>query len=273
MSDKLKPNFTPVPNVFFDEIMRGLAPGAIKVLLAIFRFTYGWGKQSDRISASQLAEMTGLARQNVFRAVKQLGSLISVKRGDTTKYQANEYRLNIEIADTDLVSLRHQPSLTLRLAPSLRPSLKVDTHQRKPKKEDIEADASLTSSPISKKRKLSAPDPAQLAVFAEFYRAYPRHVDKQKALKAWLELAPDETLRAAIMASLARYCEEKAGSEQKYIKLPSTWLHARPWDDEPDGGNGDGTAPKIVRADDRSDSYILEDGTHINRGTYRRMYG
>ena len=105
MSEKLKPNFTPVPHVIFDEILRTLTPGAVKVLFAICRFTYGWGKQSDRISLKQLSEMTGIKdRGNVYRAIKQLGDLVTVKPGDPSRNQASEYALNIEIQDSDLLS-------------------------------------------------------------------------------------------------------------------------------------------------------------------------
>jgi hypothetical protein len=48
VSEKLKPNFTPIPNVVLDEMMWRLAPGATKILFAICRFTYGWGKHADR---------------------------------------------------------------------------------------------------------------------------------------------------------------------------------------------------------------------------------
>ena len=37
--------------------------------------------------------------------------------------------------------------------------------------------------------------------------------------------------------------------------------------------NGATIAPKIQKTDEAADCYLLEDGTRINRGTYRRMYG
>ena len=53
-------NYTQVPNVFFDEILEGLNLAETKVLLAIMRKTFGWQKQIDRISYSQIVKMTGL---------------------------------------------------------------------------------------------------------------------------------------------------------------------------------------------------------------------
>jgi phage replication O-like protein O len=104
MSEKLKPNFTPVPNVILDEIMRGINESEFKVLMAICRFTYGWGKQSDRISLSQLGEIAGIRdRSNVHRAIKRLGSLLDITPGDQAKNLASEYRINVDISE-DLLS-------------------------------------------------------------------------------------------------------------------------------------------------------------------------
>ena len=74
MSEKLKPNFTAIPNVIFDQIMRALNEGEFKLLMAICRYTYGWRKQSDRISLKQLADLTGMDRSNVARARNRLAS-------------------------------------------------------------------------------------------------------------------------------------------------------------------------------------------------------
>lgn len=142
MSKKLKPNFTPIPNVILDEIMRTLAPGTTKLLFAICRFTYGWGKQSDRISISQLEDITGMAHGSVARSIKQLGKLVSIKPGDPSRQLASEYRLNIEISDNDLVSLRDQPLVSERDKASLLASLiKRPSKDNQRKKKDCGAEA------------------------------------------------------------------------------------------------------------------------------------
>jgi len=107
MSEKLKPNFTPVPNVVFDEVMRTLTPAAGCLVFAICRYTYGWGKpQGDEISLKQLQEMTGLTRWGVIRARKQLGHLVTITPGNASR--ASKYRLNVEISDADLGTLGDQ---------------------------------------------------------------------------------------------------------------------------------------------------------------------
>jgi phage replication O-like protein O len=68
-----KPNYTPTPNEFFDDIAKTLKEGELRVLLVIMRQTFGWGnKEWDRISISQLMEKTGMERMAVIRASKSL---------------------------------------------------------------------------------------------------------------------------------------------------------------------------------------------------------
>lgn len=274
MSKKLRPNFTPIPNVILDEIMRTLAPGTTKLLFAICRFTYGWGKQSDRISISQLEDITGMARGSVARSIKQLGKLVSIKPGDPSRQLASEYRLNIEISDNDLVSLRDQAPVSERDQASLLASLiKRPSKDNQRKEEKTGAKAPDVSSPSRRGRKLTRPDPAQVEAFARFYEAYPRHVGKADALDAWIELAPGPELVAEIMAGVERYTETVKDSEPKFIKHPGPWLNARRWEDEPAGGNGAGNGTAKPEIKDLGDGYFEVDGRRMDRQTAERRYG
>jgi phage replication O-like protein O len=69
---KLVPNFTQTPNVFFDEWLTELSSSEIHVLCAIIRKTYGWRKEEDKISFSQLKSMTNLALSTIQNAIKKL---------------------------------------------------------------------------------------------------------------------------------------------------------------------------------------------------------
>lgn len=56
------PNFTPVPDEFFDELAPLLSGGEVKVLLYIIRRTFGFKKDRDSISLSQM--LHGIVRKN-----------------------------------------------------------------------------------------------------------------------------------------------------------------------------------------------------------------
>lgn len=78
-----KPNFTQIPNIVLDDIMADLNESELKVLLYICRRTYGFHKEKDAISLSQLTEGivvggekldkgTGLSKRAVISAVSSL---------------------------------------------------------------------------------------------------------------------------------------------------------------------------------------------------------
>ena len=72
---------TPVPNIFFDQLLPTLSGAEIKLLLVIIRQTYGWidkrtGKRKgrDRISHNQFKTKTGLCSKIVSKAIQSLVS-------------------------------------------------------------------------------------------------------------------------------------------------------------------------------------------------------
>lgn len=111
------PHYTQVPDALFDEIMPHLSGAELKVLLYILRRTFGFKKDADAISLSQLCggitkrdgtvldHGTGLARNTVYPALRRLESLgivvavrqQSAERGnETTVYRPNVVSPQVE---------------------------------------------------------------------------------------------------------------------------------------------------------------------------------
>jgi hypothetical protein len=70
--------------------------------------------------------------------------------------------------------------------------------------------------------------------FEAFWKAYPRRVNKAKAFRAWKSAA--ETVSEEILIDAARrYAKyhEAVGTDQQYIKHPTTWLNGGEWDSVP----------------------------------------
>ena len=89
-----KPKFTQIPNLLLDEQMAVMGDAELRVTLAIARQTFGWHKESDVISLSQLIKMTGLSRQGVVDGVKE-----GLERGTIKRYpegQSFTYQLVID---------------------------------------------------------------------------------------------------------------------------------------------------------------------------------
>lgn len=69
------------------------------------------------------------------------------------------------------------------------------------------------------------------SAFRAFYAAYPRHEAPRDASSAF-DAAILRGSLDAIMAGAKRYAEHCRAKEQKFIKLPATWLRADCWKDE-----------------------------------------
>jgi hypothetical protein len=105
----LRPTTTPTPDEIFDVWLSELTGSELKVLLYIVRRTFGFKKDVDWISLTQICQGivtrdgkvldrgTGLSRTSVSRAIKTLESLglivVSRSRDKSGEYTVNTYRL------------------------------------------------------------------------------------------------------------------------------------------------------------------------------------
>jgi hypothetical protein len=117
------PNTTPVPDVYFDVLFPHLGKGPLKVLLYLVRRIFGFKKEGDTISLSQICEGirrrdgtaldrgTGLSRQAATRAVRELGVIVARRdvseRGDPAPtFYTLRFREQLSVQDL----LRPSPS-------------------------------------------------------------------------------------------------------------------------------------------------------------------
>jgi len=65
--------YTRIANKILEQLARQvLSPDEWRVLMIIFRKTYGWGKTHDSISHGQFSVMTGIPRKHVPRVINRL---------------------------------------------------------------------------------------------------------------------------------------------------------------------------------------------------------
>ena len=90
--------------------------------------------------------------------------------------------------------------------------------------------------PISPKGEKDCSD-----LFNQFWTAYPKHIAKQSAVKAFEKLKPDEKLLEAMLKAIARQKESKQWEKDggAFIPYPATWLNQRRWEDELAQADGD----------------------------------
>lgn len=91
-SPQLENGYTAIANELLEAIVAApLGGGQVRILLHVLRMTYGWKRQSERISASQFATATGLHPKVVARELRELanrGYLLTLsEEGRTTSYR------------------------------------------------------------------------------------------------------------------------------------------------------------------------------------------
>ncbi len=89
--------YTRVPNVFFDEVMRKLPPSEYMILMLFVRKLYGFHKNTDMISLSQITKMANIAKSTIRRALSGLEEkrlITAVKTYDSKSMIAKTWRLN-----------------------------------------------------------------------------------------------------------------------------------------------------------------------------------
>lgn len=106
------PNYTPVPDELFDEQLPDLSGAELKVLLYIIRRTFGFKRESDNISLSQmlnglrtrdgrvLDRGVGLSKKTLLQAIKSLEEqeiiLTERRRSQEKGDEPTSYRLNVQ---------------------------------------------------------------------------------------------------------------------------------------------------------------------------------
>ena len=98
-----EPNFTQIPNVFFEYWMAQLSPAEFKVLMCIARKTFGWvGKNGqDNISLSQIVSMSGISKRGVTNCLDKLEGLkLIVRKRNSSCEHGNEATTYIIVVRT-----------------------------------------------------------------------------------------------------------------------------------------------------------------------------
>ena len=113
------PNTTPVPDIYFDTLFPELGKGSLKVLLYLVRRIFGFKKEGDTVSLSQICagirrrdgttldRGTGLTRQVVTTAVRELEELgviaatrrLSEKGDPAPTYYTLRFREQLSVQD------------------------------------------------------------------------------------------------------------------------------------------------------------------------------
>ena len=125
--------YTAVPNIFFDEVLPKINNmSELKILLAVFRKTYGWVKDidpntgqpiyklEDKISYSQFEKLTGLSSTSIATGLSRAqmdGFLEKVEQGDFSG-KTNAWRVVTSGGAQIIIEQPQPPQLTQQPSPN-----------------------------------------------------------------------------------------------------------------------------------------------------------
>lgn len=205
--------------------VRGIPTGTKAVLLILADCANGdgecWPVQSS------VAEELAMSREGVGRAIKQL-----VNAGHIRAHRDGG-RLRYELVMSDHVISDHcdvrSPPRDVT-SPQVRPEITSDamsdhTNPKEPSKTQTNPNSLVRRQRI------------EVEGFAEFYAAYPRHVGRGQAARAYA-LAVKTAPPALLLAAAERFAVMRAGEDPQFTPHPATWLTGQRWldDDQPRAG-------------------------------------
>ena len=191
------PNHTQTSNEFIDSHMKDLSGAATKIFIAICRKTIGWHKVTDKISYTQLKEMSGLSDKTVKEGIEQLekASVIRAERedGKTTIYEIL-FDTSGESTEDHWKNYRGTPIPTINVK---------ETNKRN-----------------------GLNDPSYSKEFEEWWEIYLRKDGKIGAFRVYKTAKKKGATKEMLLMAALCYSNrcKKDDIPVKYIKLPSTFL-------------------------------------------------
>lgn len=223
---QLENGFTRLANEILEHIAKTKLNGSqFRIVMAIFRFTYGFNRKEHAMSISFLAEATDMAKRQVQRELTTLieAGIIKVVQEATHSSPAvlsfnkyfDQWRLNSQqttkqstgdelvVRGDDYLDNTGDDELVVRGDDGLV------TQERQPKDNFKE----------NSKDKYTSD-------FLEFWKVYPRKKEKKRAYKAWNARIKNKAGPSEMILAAKRYAAEceKNGTEIIFIKHAATFI-------------------------------------------------
>lgn len=194
------------------------------VLLHLWCITYSRQHGTDGIVPMRIAMRHACAAQCDLDVLLQNGLLVQV---DELHAEVHDY---LEHQDS-AASLKKASDLARRAAAARWSDPQDDAERNADRNADRNAKERR-----GEERKKTRPANRSAATepdrFEEFWAAYPRRSDKGHARTAYTKALKKTDVETLILGA-KKYAETTAGTEPKFIALPTTWLNGERWTDEP----------------------------------------
>lgn len=242
---QLEDGFVRIANELFDAILTFQFSGRQQtVLLAIVRKTYGYGKKSDDMSASQIGDICGIARNHVTETLKQLAEMnvITMARGEYGMLIGiNKHHgqwIKATSPKTGLVPKKDatSPKTGLELVPNRDKTSPKSGHTKDNQK------TTSKDNPNTPTTLRAVASKSWLDAFEGFWNAFAYKHGKHEAKKSWEKLGAEAVTEGAdlvalldmVLAAARQEADRRPhllakGSTPKYAQ---GWLTDRRFEDE-----------------------------------------
>lgn len=144
------PTYFQTPNDLVDHWLPKLGEAEVKILLVVFRKTFGWHKQRDQISLSQFQKLTGLNRTNASRAIQSLVDKGIIIKQITGKFGSEKVYYELVITEDSNNSDQYRNG-----TPTSTDAVPLPVPERYPQKKLTKDIYTKTTTPTSSKRKVA----------------------------------------------------------------------------------------------------------------------
>jgi len=213
--------YTPVANEILEQVYKLKLNGTqFKVIMVVWRFTYGFSRKEHELSETFIARATETHKAQMMKELSKLISqkILKVMREATfTRPRLISFNKNYNEWITN----------DLQLVKSL-PPIEIDTSTV----------SELTTSTVSEfttqdkqyiKQNIKQGNPI---LFDMFWKEYPKRIAKVAAEKAFAKLKVNDELLETMLLTLENQKQSKQWSDKTYVPYPATWLNQRRWEDE-----------------------------------------
>lgn len=218
-------------------LARVLTGNEFKVAYALILYFHNSQTGKCFPSYRLLAEESGTSAPTAVTAVKKLKTLgvVGFDPSNGGRNQRNSYNIDVQAAERLMEEVFGEPNTKFQPAeqgvqptehkgsPSRNAYISEDTNEGNNEGKHNNARSARTSMQPDKLR--------QQQEFDEWYEAYPRHVGRGQALKAYSD-ARKKVAREILLAGAKRAAKEYADTDKQYIPHPKTWLNGERWLDE-----------------------------------------
>jgi phage replication O-like protein O len=220
MANPQKENgYTAIANEIMDALIsKDLSGQELRVTLFVIRKTYGFQKTEDAISLTQIMKALNVIKVRASQIINKLQLMKILTVTQNINGIVKKYSLNKDFDTWETVNKNINRKCFDKRT--------VNKNINRPLMKSVTTKETITKENIQKKIYTSE--------FLQFYNAYPKHIGKEPAWKAWVKLNGERPPVEELVTKINQFKKTDGWKKDngQYIPHPATWLNQKRWNDE-----------------------------------------